>query len=111
MYLLHSILMRSVLVWVVYGLISLPEGQTRRIVVTVVFGLWMGLLIYLSVLWRDRLDGACVVFTKWAEDVMLGKNHLSGSLISIRTKLLTGFTSAHPGSGHGDRDLEMKVQK
>jgi len=105
MYLLHSILMRSVLVWVVYGLIPLPpEGQARQTVLVIAFGLWLVLLIYLSVVWRDRLDGASVVFTKWAEEVMLGKKACPGSFMAIHTKLVNVFAKSR-GNSHGDRDV------
>ena len=84
-------MMRSVLVWVIYGLIPDSGGIVRRMndygpnsetsifwsVVTVVaMGLWFALLTVLSVLWRDKLDGYFLKFSQCGEEVMLGKKDL-----------------------------------
>jgi hypothetical protein len=41
---------------------------------------WLAGVMYLSVLWRDRLDAAAGVFTQWVEEVCLGKKNLMGSV-------------------------------
>jgi hypothetical protein len=46
------------------------------VVTALVMASWLGLLIYLSTLWRDRLDVYFTSFAQWGEDVMLGKKHL-----------------------------------
>jgi len=93
-------MMRSVLVWIVHGLIPQSEEGWRRIsnqhettlesagyafpiglsfsfltasATVIAFVLWLGLVMYLSKLWRDHIDGYCARFTQWIEDVMLGK--------------------------------------
>jgi peptidoglycan/LPS O-acetylase OafA/YrhL len=97
MYLLHSFLMRSVLVWVIYGVIPDSGGLVRRpmdfgeypveksafwtIVTGVSMLAWFGLLVYVSVLWRDQLDGSFVALAKWSEEVMLGKASVLASII------------------------------
>jgi len=96
MYLLHSMLMRSVLVWVIYGLIPDSGGIVRRLsdygytsdgdtefeagksvfwslVTLVAMAGWFGLLTVLSVLWKDRLDGYFLRFAQWGEEIMLGR--------------------------------------
>jgi peptidoglycan/LPS O-acetylase OafA/YrhL len=92
LYLIHSILMRSVLVWVIYGIIPESDGIVARLsdfegtrppisllwsfVVVCTFASWLALVIYLSKLWRDKLDGQFVKLSSWMEDLMLGKVHL-----------------------------------
>ena len=94
MYLIHSFMMRSVLVWIIYGLIPDSGGIVRRMsdygpqeghegkslfwsmVTVVAIGGWFALLTVLSVLWRDRLDGYFLKFSVWGEEIMLGKKDL-----------------------------------
>jgi len=98
MYLLHGLLLRSLLVWLLYGVIpkeSVHEhaqmNEEGRIVATtvksepayiwtlakpVVLVLWFGLLICLSVVWRDRVDTINSRFTKAMEEIMAGKRPL-----------------------------------
>ena len=90
MYLIHSFLMRSVLVWVIYGLIPDSGGIVRRLsdygseteidseksifwsfITVVAMGLWFCLLTVLSVLWKDKLDGYFMRFSQWGEEIML----------------------------------------
>lgn len=73
--------MRSVLTWIVYGFLPSTAERWMRIIVTgFALILGMALLIYVSVLWRDRLDTQCIVFAKWAEDVVMDKKAFSDSL-------------------------------
>jgi hypothetical protein len=78
--------MRSVLVWMVYGIIPESPWILRATLNTMVFGLWFAMITYLSVQWRDRLDGSCAVFTAWIEEVMLGRKNISDFEI-VRDKL------------------------
>jgi hypothetical protein len=77
-YLIHSFLMRSVLVWVVFGII--PEGPwiLRYFFMTVAFSGYFAMVTYFSVLWRDRIDSACAAVTQFIESVMVGKKTFSG---------------------------------
>jgi hypothetical protein len=84
--------MRSVLVWVVYGLIpesggfvsrlsdyegeTVPKSIFWTIVTIVAIGLWFVLLTVLSTLWRDKLDGHFVTFAQYGEEAMMGKKRL-----------------------------------
>jgi peptidoglycan/LPS O-acetylase OafA/YrhL len=92
MYLIHSFLMRSVLVWIVYGFIPESGGFVRRmndyeadplpkslfwtIVTIIAIGLWFVLLTVLSTLWRDKLDGHFMKFAQYGEEVMMGKRQI-----------------------------------
>ena len=98
MYLLHGILLRSLLVWLFYRFIPQKtveehaqmneEGQIMTIRVTVepayiwtivkavLFLLWFGLLICLSVLWRNRIDSMNSRLTRAMEEIMTGKRPL-----------------------------------
>jgi hypothetical protein len=92
MYLIHSFLMRSVLVWIVYGLIPESGGFVRRmndyeaervpkslfwtIITIVAIGLWFVLLTVLSKLWRDKLDPHFMKFAQYGEEVMMGKRRI-----------------------------------
>ena len=98
MYLLHGILLRSLLVWLFYRFIPQEtveehaqmneEGQIMTIRVTVepayiwtiakavLFLLWFGLLICLSVLWRNWIDSMNNRLTRAMEEIMTGKRPL-----------------------------------
>jgi len=93
MYLLHATMMRTLLAWVLYGLLPLPlqaemverdESNSQiaeisvslrfmwSIVEATVFILWMGLLIRVSAIWRNRVDSYSINLAKWLEQVMAG---------------------------------------
>ena len=38
-------------------------------------------LLYLSKLWRDRVDPVCIKFAQWGEQVLLGKREFSKTVI------------------------------
>ena len=94
-------LMRSVLTWAVYGFIPESGGLARRLsewdenppaksafwtmITAVTYGAWGLLLVYLSVLWRDKLDGHFVKISSVAEDVMLGKRSAIVALSGLPT--------------------------
>src|SRR5579859_6592629 len=69
-YLIHSFLMRSVLVWVVHGMIPKGPLLLRYLLNTAAFLGYLGMVTWLSVLWRDRIDSACIWITQWVEEVM-----------------------------------------
>jgi hypothetical protein len=90
MYLLHAILMRTILAWVIYGLFRQPwqeetvegnETEHQSHLVTFILSilrdigiaLWMGLLLYVSAVWRNWVDFYSISLSKWLEEVMAGK--------------------------------------
>jgi hypothetical protein len=100
MYLIHGFLMRSTLVWIIYGFLPETEGWVRRvgghgqlsehrfrlvwdILNSIIFILWMFPLVYLSKLWRDRVDPFCIKFAQWGEQVLLGKREFSKTVTAI----------------------------
>ena len=127
MYLLQASMMRSILAWVVYGFIPRSAGLVWRpdaggnagapaksfmwaIITWLVFGLWLILLMYLSTLWRDRLDGSFIAFAQFAEEVMLGKKTLfdpsSGRGYGIErwfTKVLEKYDEHRNMSTNGEK--------
>jgi hypothetical protein len=94
MYLIHSMLMRSVLTWVIYGFIPNSGGLVGRLsdyeddapakspfwtmVTAAAFVTWGTLLVYLSTLWRDKLDVLFVKCSQLVEELMLGKKSFTG---------------------------------
>jgi peptidoglycan/LPS O-acetylase OafA/YrhL len=103
MYLIHSFMMRSFATWVMYGLLPSAPGLIARYGVgrppigfqVIIGGLvdvlalsgCLALLMYLSTVWRDRLDSLCVSFAWWVEQVMTGKKSLLGSASAFRAGL------------------------
>jgi hypothetical protein len=98
MYLLHGTLIRTVLVWLLYGVIPpqkiedvarldedgaiviitlvYPESFMWKILRPVACMGWMALVVFLSVLWKNRIDSLSVRVGKTMEDVMMGKRPL-----------------------------------
>jgi peptidoglycan/LPS O-acetylase OafA/YrhL len=79
MYLLHPFLLRTILAWVVFGLIPNVFGEAVGIikVISVVltflaYVLWMVFLVYLSTVWKNRVDTACILVANWAEQILTG---------------------------------------
>jgi len=105
-YLIHAFLMRSVLVWVIYGMI--PEGPllVRYLLNAAAFLGYLGMVTWLSVLWRDRIDSACVLITQWVEEVMVGKKTILGSISG-----LTGRGVEMKGNGVAHGSLEKEVME
>jgi hypothetical protein len=95
MYLIHGTLMRTVLAWMIYGILPQPWqeeviGQNENgeriseirdhylsfwwtTVKGVMFVLWMALLVFISRLWRNYIDRASLTFIKYLEEVMTGE--------------------------------------
>jgi hypothetical protein len=85
--------MQTTLVWTIYGLIPRFPLFTHTVLNAIAMVLWMALLTYLSVLWRDRIDASCAVFTQWIEDIMLGKRQLLGDISISREKVRSNLES------------------
>lgn len=66
----------------------------------VAFGSWLALLMYLSAMWRDRIDRLSVTFAQWAEDAMLGQK----SFWTAFHRILAFFVADHkPMLGDEDK--------
>lgn len=78
-------LMRSVLVWVVFGFI--PEGPwpLRYVLMTAAFAAYFAMVTFFSILWRDIIDPACASITAYIEAVMVGKKSFGGLLSGVPT--------------------------
>jgi hypothetical protein len=91
-------LMRSLLASIVYGLIPESGGLATRfsdsdgsvekstfwtIITGLVYCLWLALLIFLSTLWRDHLDGKFVAISQFVEGILVGKNSLVTLISSL----------------------------
>jgi hypothetical protein len=98
MYLLHGTLLRTVLVWLLYSIIPpqkiedvarldedgdiviitlvYPESFVLKILRPLACVAWMALVIFLSVLWKNRIDSLSVRVGKTMEEVMMGKQPL-----------------------------------
>jgi hypothetical protein len=98
MYLLHATLLKSILVWIFYGLFPQPwEEKNREInpqghvhtTTTVhnpsyiwtilgwfVFATWFAILVVLCTLWRNYVDAASLTAAKYMEEVVTGKRSL-----------------------------------
>jgi hypothetical protein len=105
MYLLHATLLKSILVWIIYGLFPQPwEENNREInpqgrahtVTTVhnpsyiwtvlgwfVFAAWFAMLLFLCTLWRNYVDTASLRAAKYMEEVVTGKRTL---MVRVDTK-------------------------
>ena len=73
---------------------------------TIAFLAWFALLMFLSTVWRDRVDSSCIVFTQWVEDVMLGKKTVLGSLNGIQEKLVGANGTTTMGNGYKGKEME-----
>jgi len=83
--------MRSVLCWAIYGLIPQSGGLVTRpgepvpisliwtLITVAVFAGWGVMILYLSVLWRDKLDGLFVLLAHMIEEIFVGKKNFGGS--------------------------------
>jgi len=118
-YLIHSMLLRSILCWVIYGFIPdsgglvtrpsdynespVPESLFWKIITVLVFPTWLAMVIYLSTLWRDHLDGYFVKFSQFIEEIIVGKKTLfesKGTFLSAEG-LKIGMSN-----GHQNLDIE-----
>ena len=108
LYLIHGFLMRSLLSWVIFGLI--PQSEERWFITyvfnTIGFALWISLVSFLATLWRDRLDVWVIASTQYIEEVMLGKKPL------LPAPVVSQYKDVHelqvtPANGH---DVKEKTQ-
>jgi peptidoglycan/LPS O-acetylase OafA/YrhL len=111
-YLIHAFLMRSVLVWVIYGMV--PEGPLflRYFLNAAAFVGYLGMVTWLSVLWRDRIDSACVLITQWVEEVVVGKKTIIGSISGLRGQEMVGNGNGVVvvvGSGSLEKEVKEMV--
>ena len=128
MYLLHGILLRSLLVWLLYGLIPQEsvsehaemneEGQiitiTERsppayiwtLAKPVLFVLWFGILICLSVLWKNRIDSMNSRFTKTMEEIMTGKRPIFQKKETVVVNDLHELEKLHTGDIEKGQNLQ-----
>ena len=122
-------LVRSVMTWTIYGIIPALGGSLIReisddqewpdtishgltfigaIAHTIAFALGFAALVFLSRLWRDTVDVACVKFSQWMEDLVHGKTMLSGSLGPIKIDFVDTkipFANRHV-NGYGGKHSE-----
>src|SRR5579871_5822151 len=120
MYLVHGTLIKTVLCWVFYELLPAPMeeitatiGKDGKMTTTTVELLpsilwraiycfvwvgWMGLLISLSVIWRNKVDALSIQVAKTVEEIMAGKRVLLNKRVPSasdieETEKLTGAES------------------
>src|SRR5579864_1814278 len=83
LYLLHGIMMKTILSWILYGILphqwlkTNEDEQFIRNVQGLVFILWMGVLIFVTTIWRDLVDRWSVNFARRISDVSAKKRDLS----------------------------------
>jgi len=114
-------LLRSVLAWTIYFIIPHIGGHLVRDVPsdeewpdtvshgltflgslahTISFAFAFVALVLLSRLWRDTVDVACVKFSQWTEDLVLGKTNW-GWTLGLGPIRIQFVDSAQPfGNGH-----------
>lgn len=103
--------MRSVLVWVIHGIIPKGPLLLRYLLNTAAFLGYFATVTWLSVLWRDRIDSACVLITQWVEEVMVGKRTVLGSLAGLSNRGGTTTNGNGLGNGHLNGNLEKDVKQ
>ena len=128
MYLIHGFLMRSTLVWIIYGFLPETEGWVRRvgghgqlsehrfrliwdILNSIIFILWMFPLVYLSKLWRDRVDPVCIKFAQWGEQVLLGKREFSKTVTAIGYDVVSLVQHRQPNFESTVHDVEKGTKE
>jgi len=102
--------MRSVLVWVVFGILPpAPEGAgwyLWAVLRLVTFLSWFAMVTYLSVLWRDRVDVIAMHAARWSEEYMLGKKSFADLLRAIGPFLQKAQTFTNGTSPHEKRPVK-----
>jgi hypothetical protein len=107
-------MMRSVLATIVYGIIPASGGLATRpqiegeepvpislfwtAVTAFVYPTWLALVLFLSVQWRDRLDGKFVAFSQYVEALLLGKKSFTPVSVFLQ-------------KGVQNRDIEMAAKQ
>jgi hypothetical protein len=95
--------MRSVLTWVVFGV--LPSSEDQWFISTalklIVFPLWFAGVVFFSKIWSIKLDGWAGSVAQWAEDVMMGKKNFSDSIYSAMPRRIAHQDAKEVnGNGH-----------
>jgi peptidoglycan/LPS O-acetylase OafA/YrhL len=110
LYLIHSFLMRSVLVWVMFGVLPPSHEGTGWYIWCLMrltaFLSWFAMITYLSILWRDRIDKISMHAAQWSEEYMLGKKSLSElihSLAGTVGRLSLKVESLTNGNGYDEK--------
>jgi len=114
LYLIHSFLMRSILTRIIYqwipdsgGFVTrqtdywdepVPKSPFWTAITIFIFPLWLVFVAFLSVLWRDKLDGHFIRLSSWAEEVALGKVSVVGFIVTRQ------WFKAAPADGHTRND-------
>lgn len=75
LYLIHGFMMRSLLSWVVFGLLD-QTSATRFIFNPIAFALWISLVTYMATKWRDWVGGKTMQFALALEELTLGVRQL-----------------------------------
>jgi hypothetical protein len=70
----------------------------------------MLLITYFSILWRNRIDVACIAISQWAEEIMLGKKTLSESFSSVRDNVVYSLKSAQ-GTNQERNEAVEKIER
>jgi hypothetical protein len=115
--------MRAILAPIVYGLIPESSALARRpgdfdgsppieksmfwtMITALVYCSWFALVIYISTLWRDRVDVKIAAVSQYAEGILLGKK----SLVSLISSMGEGYMSAGDkiGNSREQNDLESR---
>ena len=97
--------MRSLLVWVIYGMIPSTPGIIRYSLNTIAFIGYLALVTHLSVLWNTYIDTACGKFTQWLEEVMLGRKTLLGTIIEMQDR------GVFPGAAKWESNIANGLEK
>jgi hypothetical protein len=91
--------MRSVLVWVIYGIIPQEPITIRYLLNSVAFLGYLGLVTWLSILWRDNIDSRCSSVAQEVEHILLGKKTMMETLSSVRIGMTMKEGDIELGSG------------
>lgn len=95
--------MRSVLTWIVFGLIPSSEEQwlISTVLKLIAFPLWFAGVTYFSMMWSSKLDGWAGWFAQWTEEIMMGKNSFLDSMNGFVGQRANVNCCAHShGNGH-----------
>jgi len=113
-YLTHSFLMRSILTWVMFGLLprsSEDVGWFAWVIVrSLAFASFFALLTAISTLWRNRIDRVALFVAQWSEEVLLGKRAVLDSIDGILHKIVQRFTTRQGNSYSGTETKDKYIQ-
>lgn len=111
-YLTHSFLMRSVLVWVVHGVLPQSSEEVGWLIWvflrTLAYVSWIALVIFISTVWRDKIDKLAMIVAQRSEEVVLGHRSAFDTVSGIRYKLFRGFKH---DQGNGSLETPISREK